>query len=347
MRRTSAGWLALSVAMVLAQPVHADTWQAKVGGQSFDEGTQALAFLPNEMWIHQGDSITWTFSANENHSVTVLKLGQPRPNFKTGCSGGTPPNGTSPDGSVFDGTNCVNSGLIATLGTTYTVTFSAVGNYVVVCLLHVNQSATIHVLAASETLPHDQAFYDRQAAIEEHDLLSDRDGGLASKLRQDTARNHDDDDNPDVDHGMNIVVMGAGELVATPGGAQSVSRMRFGHENITIHARQTVEWASSDVSGHSVQFGTGDFTPLDPATASPDVVLSHDSDGTLHAVLTSTSDNLYSGRIAPQSQERTGLGQLAPGVTRFRVTFTTPGTYPYVCAYHDELGMKGEVIVLP
>jgi len=29
------------------------------------------------------------------------------------------------------------------------------------------------------------------------------------------------------------------------------------------------------------------------------------------------------------------------------VTFMTPGTYPYICAFHDELGMKGEVIVLP
>jgi len=346
MRRTLTGWLALSVVSVLAQSVYADTWQAKVGAQSFDEGTQALAFLPNEMWIHQGDSITWTFSANENHSVTFLKVGQTRPTFAAGCAGGTPPNGTTPNGSSFDGTNCVNSGLIASPGTTYTVTFPNAGNYVVVCLLHVNQSGTIHVLSPSQPLPHDQDFYDRQAAVEKHDLLSDRDGGMASKLRQDTARNLDDDDTH-ADHDMNIVVMGAGEFAPTPGGAQSVSRMRFGHESITIHAGQTVEWASSDVSGHSVQFGAGNFSPLDPATASPDVVLSHDSDGALHAVLTSTSDNLYSGKIAPQSQERTGLGQLAPGATRFRVTFTTPGTYPYICAYHDEIGMKGEVIVLP
>jgi plastocyanin len=46
-------------------------------------------------------------------------------------------------------------------------------------------------------------------------------------------------------------------------------------------------------------------------------------------------------------KKRTGLGQLAPGTTRFRVTFTSPGTYPYACAFQDDLGMKGEVIVLP
>ena len=318
-------------------------WTATVGGQSSDKGVQALAFLPNELWIHAGDSITWTFSANESHSITFLKVGQARPTFAAGCPGLTPP-GTTPDGSSFNGNNCVNSGLISTPGTTYTVTFPNAGNYVVVCLLHANQSGTIHVLSASQTLPHDQDFYDRQAQVEENDLLYDRDGGLTAKLREDAP---EDRDHHHAAHDMHIVVMGAGELVATPGGAQSVSRMRFGRESITIHAGQTVEWASSDVSGHSLQFGTGEFTPLDPATASPDVLLSHDPDGALHAILVSTIDNFYSGRIAPASQERTGLGQLPPGATRVRVTFTTPGTYPYICAYHDEIGMKGEVIVVP
>jgi plastocyanin len=33
--------------------------------------------------------------------------------------------------------------------------------------------------------------------------------------------------------------------------------------------------------------------------------------------------------------------------TRFRVTFTHAGVFPYICALHDNLGMKGMVIVLP
>ena len=346
MQRRQTWLVALLGVVGFCQVVHADSWRAVAGAQSSDEGMQALAFLPNEMWIHVGDSITWTFTANENHSVTFMKAGQVRPTFAAGCPGGTPPNGTTPDGSTFDGMNCVNSGLINTPGSTYTVNFSNPGNYVVVCLLHANQSGTIHVLSASQPLPHDQDFYDRQARVEQRHLLDDRDGGLTAKLKEDVSGDSDDWHAHSHDD-MHIVVMGAGEYVPTPGGAQSVSNMRFGRESITIHAGQTVEWASSDVSGHSVQFGAGEFSPLDPAVASPDVVFSHDPDGVLHAVLISTSDNLYSGKIAPASQERTGLGQLAPGATRFRVTFTASGTYPYVCAYHDDIGMKGEVIVLP
>jgi len=35
------------------------------------------------------------------------------------------------------------------------------------------------------------------------------------------------------------------------------------------------------------------------------------------------------------------------GVTRFRVTFTQPGVYQYKYVLHDELGMVGQIIVLP
>jgi len=48
--------LALSLPQVLLAQ-----WKASVGAQSKDLGRQALAFLPNEIWTHEGDSVTWTF----------------------------------------------------------------------------------------------------------------------------------------------------------------------------------------------------------------------------------------------------------------------------------------------
>ena len=329
------GGMLLGAAIVFSQALRAEVWHATVGAQSADMGVQVLAFLPNEMWIHAGDSITWTFASNEAHSVTFLKVGQVRPTFAAGCPGGTLPNGTTPDGS--EASDCVNSGLIRTPGTSYTVLFPSTGNYTLVCLLHVNQTGIIHVLNSSQPLPHDQDFYDRQASIEQRDLISDRDGGLDRKFREDVSdrangRAHD-----------HTVVTGSGELVSSPGGIQSVSQMRFMQHSVTIHTGETVEWDSSDVSGHSVTFGNEEgITPLTPHSNN----VFTDQDGALHAFISSTADNVHSGRIAPAPQERTNL-QSVPGVTRFRVTFTQPGIYPYVCAFHDELGMKGEVIVLP
>jgi plastocyanin len=336
--RRQLTWLAVVCgAVVFSQETYAQSWQATAGAQSQDKGRQALAFLPNEIWIHAGETITWTFATDEPHSVTFLKPGQVRPSFTAGCPG------TTPDGSGFDGSVCVNSGRITTVGTTYTVTFPTPGNYRLVCLIHTNMTGLIHVLPPSEPLPHDQGFYDDQAARERHDLLSDHDAQLNS--------------NEEEENGLmetHKIVVGTGELVSTPGGIQSVSLMRFMQPSITIHARDTVEWRSSDVSGHTITFGQEppNVTPQTPPSAN----VFADPDGARHAIITSTSDSVHSGFIAQAGHERGGVPQApAPvaqvqppvGVTRFRVTFMTPGTYPYICAFHDGLGMKGQVIVQP
>ena len=53
-------WPLFLALLILPQMVQAQ-WTATVGAQTDDKGIQALAFLPNEIWIHAGDRITWTF----------------------------------------------------------------------------------------------------------------------------------------------------------------------------------------------------------------------------------------------------------------------------------------------
>ena len=74
-------WLVFQTATLLATE-----FQAKVGAQSGDLGRQVLAFLPNELWIHVGDSVTWAFPTAEPHTVTFLKPGQVRPFFDPGAA---------------------------------------------------------------------------------------------------------------------------------------------------------------------------------------------------------------------------------------------------------------------
>jgi len=187
-------------------------------------------------------------------------------------------------------------------------------------------TATVHVLELSEPLPHDQAFYDRKAQEERETLLSDTNLGSHDELSSGTH-----------------VSAGAGVTSATPGGNENLAVMRFDHEKIFIHAGETVEWSNSDpTAAHTMTFGT---EPTDTMPPSANVTV--DVDGARHAVINSTADTVHSGFIVAAAQERVGLGQLPPGITRFRVTFIHPGTYPYICALHDELGMKGTVIVLP
>jgi len=99
------------------------------------------------------------------------------------------------------------------------------------------------------------------------------------------------------------------------------------------------------LSGHTITFGEEppNVSPATPPSANVFV----DADGARHAIISSPSDNVHSGFIAPAPQERIGLPQAPEGVTRFRVTFTNPGTYSYICAFHDGLGMHGQVVVKP
>src|ERR1700676_3323175 len=147
-------WFLTVAALVVPHVVQAQSWQATVGAQRSNKGRQALAFLPDEIWIHAGDSITWKVTTDEAHTVTFLKTSTPaqvRPPFPVGCPGATA------DGSPFDGTACVNSDVMVS-GQTFTVTFPTAGNYKLVCLIHRNMTGTVHVFPLSEALPHHQHF---------------------------------------------------------------------------------------------------------------------------------------------------------------------------------------------
>ena len=72
---------ALLIAVLIPASALADTWQLQVGAESPDRGRQALAFLPNEIWIHAGDSIRWTFPDTRAAYANILKT---RPD-KTAC----------------------------------------------------------------------------------------------------------------------------------------------------------------------------------------------------------------------------------------------------------------------
>ena len=313
--------LAAMFALLALTPAFGAQWTAAVGAQSQDKGRQALAFLPNELWIHAGDTIVWTFNADDIHTVTFLTEGQVRPPFPVGCPG------FSASGATFDGSTCVTSPPFVT-GQTFTVGFPTAGNFKLVCLVHEDMTATIHVLDTSAKLPHEQSFYDKEAAREAQDLLS----------TPDLLRRHAHDKS------ANAVAVGIGKIRANGGGHETVSLMRFVEPEQVIHAGATVEWTNYDpITPHTITFG--EEPQGNPAPPSGNVTV--DVDGALHATITSTSDSVHSGFIISAPQERIGLPQAPLGTVRFRITFTNPGVYPYICALHDDLGMKGRIIVLP
>jgi plastocyanin len=318
-------------------------WKATVGGQSKDMGRQAEAFLPNEFWIHAGDKITWTFDSGDTHTVTFLLLFQPFPLSFTGVCPAPPASG-----AVFDGTTACVSSLPSTTGQSFAVTFSTPGNYELVCLVHPEMFGTIHVLANSEILPHDQAFYDEQAEDERSALLDDIDPPTSKSHHSMTGML-----SASVIARTRGVIAGFGEIAATAGGQESLSVVRFIDGTVEIHAGDTVEWSNLDpIIAHTITFGTEPADLFDPSCGpSPGCVVSIDPDGALHATITGPGQNVHSGFILAALEGYTG-GLPVPQLplfppTRFRLTFTQAGSYNYKCSLHDSLGMVGKVIVLP
>ena len=338
-----ARWLALValIAGVTIVPASAAQWQAWAGAQSPDLGSQVLAFLPNELWIHAGDSIHWTHASNEIHTVTFLMPFQVRPPL-FGATFGVPVGcpGNTPDGATFNGSSCVNSGLlgqgpvnIGPVIQTYSVKFPSTGNFKLVCLVHPDMTGTIHVVDPAATLPHNQAFYNSQAATQGAMLVASTSGlrGFGNSANEDENEAR-----------LGDVTAGVGATLTTTGaGSQTLSLSRFLQDVLVVRVGDTVEWTNHDPSTpHTVTFGT---EPTDPRP--PSLNVSPSADGARQAVLGSTTASVNSGLLVAAPQDRMGLAQAPPGVTRFRVTFTAAGTFNYICSLHDNLGMKGKVIV--
>ena len=101
LRRTlaaSLGTLALVATAVLpgaASAASPTNWKLDAGAASNDQAIQVNAFLPREISINVGDTITWTNPAGEFHTVSFLSGGA-RPDLIIVGPGGPDINPSSP-----------------------------------------------------------------------------------------------------------------------------------------------------------------------------------------------------------------------------------------------------------
>lgn len=318
--RVLAAALAAALSLLSLAPLSAATqWHVAVGAESRDQGIQLNEFFSNELFINAGDSVTWTFKTGEIHTVTFLS-GGPRPPLVTVGPGGPQfnPVAVGPAGGPsYGGTGYVNSGVLAKGAPPFSLTFTQPGNFPYVCLVHIKMTGVIHVRPAGTPYPHDQAFYDRQAHVEIAQLL-----GQGARLQA---------------HGLVSAVRTPGRGAVTAGTGAflddgSIAVMRFLPEKLIMRKGQTVTWTNIDPeTPHTVTFGP------EPAGGPLGAFAPVGTDAPGHATISSPGQAVNSGFI----------GADFPFGTAFSVTFTTPGTYRYICALHDELGMVGTIVVVP
>jgi len=313
---------ALSITGLIASPAvatpTAHVWQVQAGTvPRFDAAGPSGAgnrFYPAAITISQGDSIA--FTPFGPHTVTYNR--PPGPIFAL-----LDPSVATPSPATLTSTSGSVHGLIG-FGppTPYSLTFASPGLYRIICGLHVGMTETVDVLPTGATLPKGDADY---AAIAQREMTRD----LASVDRT-AARATEDFEDED---GKVKVLAGAGN--------DRVSNIRFFPAEVTVRVGQSVTFLKTQdpTEPHTVSFN---LPAPDPTNPLGEFIASGGSrfDGTGIA---------NSGFMSTKEQyayyQLTGT-PLPVARTRYRLTFTKVGDYPYVCAIHDGAGMVGVVHVV-
>jgi len=299
-------------AALAADPVG---WHAAAGTSTPDEAVQVNAFLPRSLTVDVGDSITWTVKSGEFHTVTFPSGAEPPPFIVP--IGGVPqlnPDAVAPSGGpAYDGSGLTNSGLLFG-GQQFTLDFTKAGTYSFLCLIHAGMAGTVHVQDAGTHYPASQATWNTASRV-----ASNRFEASGRALQARTLAGA---------RSSGTVAAGAGAAIPDVG---SIAVMRFLPSRIVVHAGQSVTWVNDDPeTPHTVTFGE------EPGGGPLGSFFPSGIDGPGHATISSTSQSVNSGFTGAAFLGRT-----------FSATFSAPGTYHFICALHDDLGMTGSVVVLP
>ena len=335
--------LILGPAMAAASPANAapHTYTVLVGWENPHQGIGLMAYFPDDLTVHVGDTVHWLQNSNEIHTVTFLG-GLPIadvPLIIPGPEGGFSPlmfnpkavfPTAPPAGGLSDTITFVNSGLMGRetgQARDFTVKFSAAGTYDYLCLVHGEMmSGHINVVAAGTAIPSPQ-----QAMAQGRRQIA----ALLSQV-------------PAVQRAANMQIVpsvknadGAMTHTVKIGYASGqIDLMQFFPDKLRVRPGDTVHWELSPYNDapHTVTFLNGTDDPplavfVDPLLYLNPEVLFPAGFGTL------TRTGMYnSGLLTP--------GTLATDYT-LKIGPMAPGLLPYQCLLHDTSGMKGTLMVLP
>ncbi|WP_288025536.1 plastocyanin/azurin family copper-binding protein [Arthrobacter sp.] len=276
------------------------TWSVQVGQETPNQAIQGMAFLPTNVYVDAGDTVSWTAKSAEIHTVTFLAAGQSLESTQP-FNPADPAQLFSEGGSTYDGHSYYNSGVMTNVAnsgfpavTNYRLTFPTAGTFTYYCLVHgAMMKGTVHVARAGTPYPFTQRQYNQLATLQSLAILWD---GL--KLWHETARLAD----------PHHVYAGADDGTAMV--------MRFIQPTVKVRVGEKVTFINNGMAApHTVTFGA------EPANFAVPV-----------------------GDPATFAGGDLNSGLMLPGST-FTVTFTKAGTFSYICALHDYMGMVGTVVV--
>lgn len=344
--RSTRGRLVLigagAVAAGLLVPTMANAATAKAQWGDFSRsGIAYNTLFPGKVTVSQGDKVQ--FAIVGFHTATIVGKGQKLPAFINASStlnpatndpagqpywwGGTTPllqlNGAAfapVGGKVVTGAKTVSSGVLPGDAPKFTVTFPKTGTFTVRCIIHPNMKGTVKVVARSG------------------DTAARRTARAKAEKAAQTAT-------------VNALVKKAdkatGPVVSISPGTRKAQIFSFQPANRKVAPGTTVTFnmdGGNEV--HTVSFGPAAFLQQVAKTTYQGQGVDlpgegvYPSDPPAAGVPTLTPTSHGNGFLSSGALNDKGVGPLPRS---FKITFSTPGAYAYICLVHPE--MKGTVTV--
>jgi plastocyanin len=339
------------VATVPAWADSATTWHVQAGNAddlTFTSIAQEVtAFYNARTVVHPGDHLL--FTPVGGHSVTFNPIRIPGvptfayadPTFPAGPTGNTLTFANRPGGALLNsggfetapppGAPPPPSGSPPPAPPTFTLNIGpdAAGargtTYQFFCMFHRDMTGWVTVLPAGSELPSTDA---KNQVRANKAMATD-----LARGRRALAKASDDAED-------NRIAAGLGLTGVQGAGADDI--LRFAPATVEINAGESVTWVNQDINApHTVTFGA----EMPGPPGAPPGFLPYGG-----STISSMSDQVNSGFLISQELiAYINAGSLFPPgfvVTR-KVTYTFPhaGTYHYICALHDTVGMVGTIIV--
>lgn len=322
--------LAISALGILGPTASAQS-TLTVGVGAGDGTVAGQAFLPGGITVLVGDSVTFSITSDEPHTITfgdgpadAAPPFWPVAGFTAPAADAPPPYdlGTA----TYSGTEFLNTGILAGKTSSATVEFTTAGTFPFFCAIHPGMAGQVTVVDSGTATTQAEA---DAAGAATRDLLL----GQVDQMRADRLAAASTTDNADGSKTFNVFTDGGtGTAAPMPGGGTGfLELLEFTPPTIEISAGDTVSWSAS--APHSVT-----FIPegVDPAT-----VFTNEQ-----AAFAPIGGATYDG-TAPASSGVLlfPIDPSTPPATGYSLTFTKPGTYPFFCVLHSDLGQVGTVVV--
>ncbi len=271
-------------------------------------------FGPEVVYVQPGDTVNFSFTWAEPHSVT---FGQPK---------GDPSVLVGGDNPSYKAGDFISSGLLAGDQSgpgSYSVTFPDKGSYQYFCILHPLMTGTVVVQTSDLGTPDNQLSVDGRAkALFDSSLaqLKSVAAGMAAKPVAVGA-------NANGGRKYTLAVSSATDLPV--GDVQ-----QFFPATVNIGVNDSIEWVSGVQTPHTISIGNpGAIAALIPP-------------GGGEAILDIAASVPAGGKFDGTGIVNSGvIGVGYPKGTKFELTFTKGGSYDYYCILHLDQGMAAKVVV--